>query len=64
MEELLGVLWVYQTTARAPTRETPFSMVYGTEAVISAEILFESAQVQGYDPINNEVQKRTELDLI
>ena len=30
VEELPQVLWVYQTTSRTTTRETPFSMRYGT----------------------------------
>ena len=37
-EELPNVLWVYRTTARTPTRETPFRLTYGTEAVIPIEV--------------------------
>ena len=37
-EELPNVLWAYRTTARTPTRETPFRLTYGTEAVIPVEI--------------------------
>ena len=33
-DELPNVLWAYRTTARIPTRETPFWVTYGTEAVI------------------------------
>ena len=36
--ELLGVLWAYKTTLRTPTRETPFKLAYGSEAVIPAEV--------------------------
>jgi len=32
------VLWSYRTTVRTPTGETPFSLSYGTEAVIPVEI--------------------------
>lgn len=39
-------------------------MVYGTKAIIPAEVVLESARVQAYYPINNEVQRRTELDLV
>ena len=38
VEELPGVLWAYRTTPRTPIRETPFSLVFGIEAVISVEI--------------------------
>ena len=34
VEELPHVLWAYRTTPRRSTRETPFSMSYGAEAVI------------------------------
>lgn len=64
VEELPGVLWAYRTTVRAPIGETPFSMVYGTEIVISTKMLIMSARVQVYDPFNNEVQRRMKLDLI
>ena len=39
MEKLPGVLWAYQTTKRIPTDETLFSLEYGTEAIISVDIL-------------------------
>ena len=38
LEELPNVLWPYRTTARMPTGETPFRLIYGTEAVIPVEI--------------------------
>ena len=37
-EELPNVLWAYKTTARTLTRETPFKLTYGTEAVIPIEV--------------------------
>ena len=40
VEELPHVLWTYQTTPRRSTRETPFSMSYGAEAVIPIETGF------------------------
>ena len=38
LEELPNVLWAYRTTARTPTRETPFRLTYGTEAIIPIEV--------------------------
>lgn len=43
VEELLSVLWAYRTTPRTSTGETPFSMVYSSEAVLPAEIREASA---------------------
>ena len=37
-DELPSVQWAYQTTTRTPTRETPFRLAYGSEAVIPAEV--------------------------
>ncbi|XP_070007801.1 uncharacterized protein [Nicotiana sylvestris] len=37
-EVLPGVLWAYRTTAKTSTGETPFSLVYGAEALIPVEI--------------------------
>ena len=36
-DELPSVLWAYRKTARSSTRETPFRLAYGSEAVIPAK---------------------------
>ncbi|GKF64545.1 reverse transcriptase domain-containing protein, partial [Tanacetum coccineum] len=38
MEELPHVLWAHHTMIKSSNRDTPFSLTYGTEAVIPAEI--------------------------
>ena len=38
LEELPNVLWAYKTTTRTPIGKTPFSLTYGTEAVIPVEV--------------------------
>ena len=47
-EELLNVLWAYQTTPRRSTGETPFSMTYGVEAIIPIEIGLSSMRVTDF----------------
>ena len=37
-EELPNILWAYRTTQRKSTGETPFSLTYGTKAVIPMEM--------------------------
>ena len=44
-EELLGVLWASRTTPHNLTGETSFSLVYGTEAVIPAEVAVPTLRV-------------------
>ena len=53
-EELPSVLWAYRTTTRTPTRETPFRLTYGNEAVIPAEIGLISYRVDNHDEVRND----------
>ena len=46
--ELPSVLWAYRTTARTPTGETPFRLIYGVNAVIPAEVGLTSYRVESY----------------
>ena len=62
--ELPGVLWAYRTTVRTPTWETPVKLVYGSEAVIPAEVHIANHRVMKYQDEDNEEQIRLNLDLI
>ncbi|XP_073153205.1 uncharacterized protein [Henckelia pumila] len=62
-DELPSVLWSYQTTTRSGMGETPFSMVYGTEAVLPAEIGQESARIMAYGA-NNQELRSMDMDLL
>ena len=63
-EELPSVLWAYRTTARTPTRETPFRLTYGSEAVILAEVGLTSYKVHNHDESKNDEAIRLQLDLV
>ncbi|XP_073136999.1 uncharacterized protein [Henckelia pumila] len=63
VEELLSSLWSYRTTPRIGTGETPFSLVYGNEAVLPTEIGEESARVIFYDDKNGE-KRMEDLDFV
>jgi len=63
-EELPSVLWAYRTTTRTPTRETPFCLAYGSEAVIPAEVGLISYKVGNYDENRNDEAIRLQLDLV
>lgn len=54
IEELLNVLWAYQTTSRRPTGKTPLSMTYRTKAVILVEISMFSIKVSNFSSDSNE----------
>ena len=64
MEELPHVLWTSRTTPRRSTRETPFSMSYGAEAVIPIETGFPTLRTQSFNPNNNDKLLERSLDLI
>ncbi|KAL0438611.1 UNVERIFIED_CONTAM: hypothetical protein Slati_2344100 [Sesamum latifolium] len=63
-EELTSVLWAYRTTPRGSSGETPFSLVYGTEAIIPAELGMPSHRVMDFSEECNENLLRENLDLI
>ena len=63
-EELPNVLWAYRTTPRRSTGETLFSLTYGAEAVIPAEVNLCSAWVSEFNTKQNEGQLTGCLDLL
>ncbi|KAL0451562.1 UNVERIFIED_CONTAM: Retrovirus-related Pol polyprotein from transposon gypsy [Sesamum latifolium] len=64
VEELPGVLWAYGTTPRSSTGETPFCLVYGTEAIIPAEIGEETQRVAQYEIKRNKEERAFDLTMI
>nr|XP_027120487.1 uncharacterized protein LOC113737455 [Coffea arabica] len=64
VEELPSVLWSYRTTPKSSTQETPFSLTYGAEAVIPAELLTPSPRLTAYVAEVNGEERQFDLDLI
>jgi len=63
-EVLPGVLWAYRTTTKTGTGETPFSMVYGAEALIPVEIGEPSTRYDHAMEESNDEEMRVNLDLL
>ncbi|XP_021996330.1 uncharacterized protein LOC110893533 [Helianthus annuus] len=63
LEELPFVLWAYRTTPKVCNRETPFSLTYGTEAVIPAESGSPTARMKLREA-ENEKDLRMNLNLL
>ncbi|XP_074346802.1 uncharacterized protein LOC141685606 [Apium graveolens] len=63
-KELTQVLWSYNMTPRTTTGETPFSLVYGCEAMVPVEVGVGSFRRDNYDSEENEVNHRLYLDMI
>ena len=64
VEELSHVLWTYWTTPRRSTRETPFLMTYGAEAIIPLETGFPTLRMSFFILSNNDGLLEKSLDLI
>ncbi|GAV63255.1 rve domain-containing protein [Cephalotus follicularis] len=63
-EELPRVLWAYRTTPRTTTAESPFSLCFGSEAMILVEIGVHSSRVVHFNETNNEKGLRNLLNLM
>ena len=64
VEELPHVLQTYRTTPRRSTRETPFSLTSGAEAIIPLETSFPTTRTSSFNPKDNDEQLARNLDLI
>ena len=64
VEELPHVFWKYRTTLQKSTGETPFSMTYGTEAVIPLENGFPTMRTSAFTSDGNNELLKKNLDLI
>jgi hypothetical protein len=63
VEDLYQVLWSYRTTPHSTTGETPFRMVYGSDAVIPVEIGQPSWRIM-YPTQENEQLLREDSDMV
>ncbi|KAK3007885.1 hypothetical protein RJ639_013715 [Escallonia herrerae] len=64
VDELPKVLWAYRTTPHSVTGETPFSLCYGTEAMLPVEIGVPTIRALHFSELNNDVGLRANLDLV
>ncbi|GJV94481.1 reverse transcriptase domain-containing protein [Tanacetum coccineum] len=64
LEELPHVLWAHRTMIKSSNDDTPFSLTYGTEAVIPAEIGMPTYRTTAVDVVHNDDELRLNLDLV
>ncbi|GMH20141.1 hypothetical protein Nepgr_021982 [Nepenthes gracilis] len=64
VDELPSVLWSYRTTPQEPTRETPFNLCYGVEAVVPIEVGLPYLRVKCFGPATNIQRLRECRDLL
>nr|GEW58575.1 reverse transcriptase domain-containing protein [Tanacetum cinerariifolium] len=64
VEELSHVLWAHRTMIKSSHGDTPFSLTYGTEAVIPAEIRMPTYRTTTVDVVNIDEELHLNLDLL
>ncbi|GJZ63183.1 reverse transcriptase domain-containing protein [Tanacetum coccineum] len=64
VEELPHVLWAHRTMIKSSHGDTPFSLTYGTEAVIHAEIGMPTYRTTAVDTVHNDEELQLNLDLL
>ena len=64
LEELPAVLWSLRTTPNRSTGYTPFFLVYGAEAVLPADIEFDSPRVTLYTEAEVKEAREDDVDLL
>jgi hypothetical protein len=63
-KKLPSVLWALQTNINRATRDTPFSLVYGAEAILPPEIYLKSVRVAYFNPKNQAEARELDANLL
>jgi hypothetical protein len=63
-KELPSVLWALRTNVNRATRDTPFNLVYGVEAVLPPEIYPQSARVAHFNAEDHAEARELDSNLL
>ena len=63
-DHLPYILWSDRTTPKTATGQSPFSLVYGCEAVVPVEIIIPTARYEFQTPEQNKIELSHSLDTI
>jgi transposase InsO family protein len=63
-KELPSVLWALRTNNNRATRDTPFNLVYGAEAVLPPEIYLKSARVAQFNEEDQDETRQLDANLL
>ena len=58
------MLWAHRTTRKSSTQETPFALVFGTEALVLVEVGLKSPMIEFASAEHNEEVLFLNLDLL
>jgi hypothetical protein len=62
IKELPNALWGLCTQPSKPTGQSPYFLVYGSEAILPADVIWDSPAVEHYDEGISEDRKRVDID--
>ena len=54
LKELLAMVWGLRTQPSRNTRVSPYFLVFGSEAVLPADVAFRAPRIENYDEENND----------
>ncbi|XP_064993979.1 uncharacterized protein LOC135630743 [Musa acuminata AAA Group] len=64
VDELPSILWAMRTTPKTASRESPFSLAFGTKVVLPPEMMFSTLHTSNYEQGDSEKGLRANLDLL
>jgi hypothetical protein len=62
IKELPNALWGLRTQPSKPTGQSPYFLVYGSEAILPADVIWDSPAVEHYDEVVSEDSRRVDID--
>jgi hypothetical protein len=62
IKELPNAHWGLRTQPSKPTGQSPYFLVYGSEAILSADVMWDSPAVEQYDKGISEDSRRVDID--
>ena len=64
IQELPHVVWGLRTQPSKATRQSPFILTYGSEAILPADIMWRSPRVEAYQEGEVDEARKLELDSV
>jgi hypothetical protein len=62
IKELPNTLWGQRTQPSKPTGQSPYFLVYGSEAILTADVIWNSLVVEHFDEGVSEDSRRVDID--
>jgi hypothetical protein len=62
IKELPNALWGLRTQPTKPTGQSPYFLVYGSEAILPTDVMWDSLAVEQYDEGISEDSRRVDID--